>query len=373
MLKIEQEIVAAWGISPDIRVLATGAWFKSTVCAVRPGDARVSDSVGDLDTPAACSGFDEACMDQLAWLDARPSAVACDLHPDFYSSRAAARYAAEFSVPLFEIQHHHAHIGAVCAEHALDGPVLGLALDGVGLGTDRMSWGGELLKVDGSHFERLGHFRHIALPGGDRAAREPWRLAASVLHALNRGGEITGRFADEAGAATLATMLDRKLNCPKTSSAGRLFDAAAGLLGISRRMAHEAEAAIALEAAATRHIAEHGWPPPGTWRIGTAGELDLLPTLEILATSTDVGAGAALFHVTLVTAMAEWTLRAAERTGLVDVACGGGCFLNRLLSSGLRSRLEASGLRMYEARHASPGDAGIALGQAWITCRSLEN
>lgn len=359
--------------SGELPVLAAGAWFKSTVCAARNGEARVSATVGDLDTPEACAGFDQACSDMLGWLGERPAAVACDLHPDFYSSQAAARMAAEFGVPLVEVQHHHAHIASLCAEHGVEGPVIGLALDGVGLGTDRTAWGGELLRVDGARFDRLGHFRRIALPGGDRAAREPWRVAASVLHALDRSAEIARRYADEPGVSTLVTMMDRKLNCPETSSAGRLFDAAAGLLGISRRMAFEAEAAIALEKAATQHIEAHGWPAPGEWRLGEDGQLDLLPVLGTLTDGADVGLGAATFHATLVAALADWVARAAERSGIGVVACGGGCFLNRLLSGGLRGRLEAAGLRMFEASKLSPGDAGIALGQAWIAQRVLEN
>lgn len=354
-------------------VIATGAWFKSTVCAARQGEARVSPTVGDLDTPEACSGFDRARDEMLDWLGEWPAAVACDLHPDFYSSQAAARLAGEFGVPLIEVQHHHAHIASLCAEHGIAGPVVGLALDGVGLGTDKTAWGGELLRVEGVRFDRLGHFRRIALPGGDRAAREPWRVAASVLHALDRGAEIIRRYPDEAGAATLVTMMDRRLNCPETSSAGRVFDAAAGLLGISRRMAFEAEAAIALEKAATQHIDAHGWPVPGEWRIEANGQLDLLPVLGTLTDCADIGLGAATFHATLVAALADWVTRATESSGIGVVACGGGCFLNRLLSTGLRGRLEAAGLRMLEAAKVSPGDAGIALGQAWIAQRVLES
>lgn len=354
-------------------VLAVGAWFKSTVCAVRDRHALVSATVGDLDTPAACSGFDRACDEWLVWLGERPAAVACDLHPDFYSSGVAAGLTRRFGMPLVEVQHHHAHVGAICAEHLVDEPVLGLALDGVGLGTDGTPWGGELLRVDGARFERLGHLRRIALPGGDRAAREPWRVAASVLHALGRSGEIAGRFADEPAAAMLVTMMDKRLNCPETSSAGRLFDAAAGLLGISRRMAFEAEAAIALEKAATLHVHSRGWPAANGWRLGDDGQLDLLNALGELTEAIDPGVGAAIFHATLVSALADWTLRAADRTGIDIVACGGGCFLNRLISVGLREKLEAAGMRMIEASAVSPGDAGISLGQAWVARRNLEN
>lgn len=354
-------------------MLATGAWFKNTVCALRDGEAALSTTVGDLNTPEACASFDQACDEMRAWLQVPPAALACDLHPDFYSSRMAASLASELDVPLVTVQHHHAHIASLCAEHGIEGSVIGLALDGVGLGTDQTPWGGELLRVDGARFERLGYFRPIALPGGDHAAREPWRVAASILYALGRGAEITCRFADEPGAAMLVTMLAKRLNCPETSSAGRVFDAAAGLLGISRRMSFEAEAAIALERAATRHVEAHGWPGPAEWRIADDGQLDLLPALGRLADVADADHGAAVFHATLVAALADWAMRAAERSGIGRIACGGGCFLNRLLATGLRSRLEAAGFLMFEAARVSPGDAGIALGQAWVARSVLEN
>ncbi|MDK9726520.1 MAG: carbamoyltransferase HypF [Sterolibacteriaceae bacterium MAG5] len=350
---------------------AAGAWFKNAVCAVRGDQAAVSAAVGDLNTPEACQGHDAATKALLDWLGEKPAIVACDLHPDFHSSREAARLAHELGVPLLPVQHHHAHIASICAEHGVEGPVLGLALDGVGLGTDDKPWGGELLRVHGAHFERLGHLRPIALPGGDKAAREPWRVAAAVLHALGRSGEIAERYADEAGAPTIVAMLDKGLNSPETSSAGRVFDAAAGLLGINRRMAFEAQAAIDLEAAARRHIDAHGWPTPLDYVIEADSRLDLLPALGRLTEETDADTGAARFHATLVAAMAEWATRAAVRTGIATVACGGGCFLNKLLVAGLREKLPAAGLTMLEATRLSPGDAGLALGQAWIAQRSL--
>lgn len=356
---------------PGPAVLATGAWFKNTVCRTFGDEAQLSASVGDLDTPEACVAH-EVALDALVAMDGEtPRAVACDLHPDFHSTRSAAQAAQRFGVPLVAVQHHHAHIAALCAEHGIDAPVLGLALDGVGLGSDNAAWGGELLKVDGARFERLGHLRPLALPGGDRAAREPWRMAAAALHALGRGDEIAVRYADEAGAATVATMLERGLNCPTTSSTGRLFDAAAGLLNLSRRMDFEAQAAIALEQAATRHIDAHGWPRPLDWHIGEDGQLDLLPTLAALAGRTDADAAAAAFHATLVAALADWTRRAADLAGVGTVACGGGCFLNKLLSRGLHRVLKASGFDVLEAHRVSPGDAGIALGQAWVAQRSI--
>lgn len=356
---------------PGPPVIATGAWFKNTVCRSFGGEALLSPNVGDLDTPEACVAHERALADLLALAGDLPQAVAHDLHPDFHSSRSAVRLAEDLGVPCIAVQHHHAHVAALCAEHGIDKPILGLALDGVGLGDDGTAWGGELLKVDGARFERLGHLRPLALPGGDRAAREPWRMAASALHALGRGDEIERRYADEPGASALRSMLDRNLNCPRTSSTGRIFDAAAGLLGLSRRMEFEAQAAIALEQAATRHIDACGWPAPLQWSIDAEGRLDLLQALGQLAERSDTDAAAATFHATLVAALAEWTRRAADLNGVGSVAFSGGCFLNKLLSYRLREELQASGFTVLEVRRLSPGDASIALGQAWIAQRSL--
>jgi hydrogenase maturation protein HypF len=345
-------------------VLSCGAWLKNSVCVTQGDAAFVSECVGDLDTPAACTAHEKACQDLVATLQSEPALVVHDLHPDFFSSRFAARYAGERGLPLLAVQHHHAHIAAVMAEHGVLEPVLGVALDGIGLGTDGKGWGGELLLVgsDGS-FARFGHLRELALPGGDRAAREPWRMAASVLHAMGRGGEIVARFA-EPGAATIAQMLDKDFNSPLTSSCGRWFDAAAGLLGICTKMKFEAEAAIALEQLAAAHgpVAplEHGFV------LGDEGTLDLLPLMMVLAGTKDAAYGAALFHHTLVQGLAVWVERAAEQTGLRTVALGGGCFLNRILSRGLTDNLESMGFTVLQSRLLSPGDAAISLGQAYV-------
>jgi hydrogenase maturation protein HypF len=269
------------------------------------------------------------------------------------------------------VQHHHAHIAAITAEHQIDEPVLGLALDGVGLGSDGSAWGGELLRVEGAAFERVGHLRPLPLPGGDRAAREPWRMAAAVLHELGRNEEIAQRFAGEPAAITVATMLQRGLNCPRTSSMGRVFDAAAGLLGLCHKMEFEAQAAIALEQAATHYIAAHGMPQPADygWHIDHAFQLDLLPLLALLAGEHDAEYGAAVFHATLIAALADWVEQAAQHGGIKVIACGGGCFFNKLLSAGLRERLDGTGLKVLTTKLVQPGDTAIALGQAWVAAQ----
>jgi len=262
------------------------------------------------------------------------------------------------------VQHHHAHVAAVVAEHRLAGPVLGLALDGVGLGSDGGAWGGELLYVDGAHCERLGRLRPLRLPGGDRAAREPWRMGAAALSLAGRENEIARRFADEPAARSVRDMLVRRFNAPETSSLGRWFDAAAGLLGVSRRMHFEGQAAMLLEGAAVRH----GAVPADTSLFSITGdnELDLTALVMRLADERDAGRGAALFHATLVAALAAWVAQAAQEFDLDAVAAGGGCFLNALLARGLYETLNLRGIALYQAEAVPPNDGGLCLGQAWV-------
>jgi len=359
-------------------LLAMGAWFKNTVCLAQGRQAWVSHTVGDLFRAEACLAHEATARELLQALSAgggKPVAIAHDLHPDLHSTHFAVQLAAEFGVAPIGVQHHHAHIAAIAAEHGVAGPLLGLALDGVGLGTDGQAWGGELLRVDGAQFERLGHLRPLALPGGDRAARDPWRMAAAVLFDLGRGDGIAPRFADQPGAATVAAMLAKGLNSPRTSSMGRVFDAAAGLLGICSRMEFEAQAAIALESAAGDYIEVHGWPAPleDGWQIEGDGQLDLRPLLGALSAEPDTGYGAALFHATLVAALLQWALRAAESSGIERLACGGGCFFNKLLRAGLVERIPAAGLELFMPRQLLPGDTAISLGQAWVAIHQLEN
>jgi hydrogenase maturation protein HypF len=353
-------------------VLAFGSHLKNTVCVTRGHDAFLSPHIGSLDNAASCQFQDETVQRLCDLLDVKPKLVAHDLHPDDYSTRAAVAYAQRHDLPTLAVQHHHAHIAAVCAEHGWQGPLLGLALDGVGLGSDGTAWGGELLRVDGAHFARLGHLRPLPMPGADRAAREPWRMAAAVLHALGRNAEIVQRCQDPA-ASTVAAMLARQFNCPRTSSMGRVFDAAAGLLGLSHTLAYEAQAAMLLEQAATQHIQVHGWPDPmpNGYLISASAaisQLDLLPVLDALIDARDVGHAAAVFHATLAAALTDWVLQAANTTGLTTLAWGGGCFLNALLTSQLRQNLQGQGITLLAPQRSAPGDGSIALGQAWVAC-----
>ncbi len=360
------------------RVLACGAYLKNRAARLDGRQLQVSVLHGDLGEAAACRAFD-ASVDALRQRPgAAPLAVAHDLHPDFHSTRVALAVADELGVPAIGVQHHHAHIAAVVAEHGLDAPVIGLALDGVGLGSDGTAWGGELLWVGGGaqahHWRRLAHLPALALPGGDVAAREPWRLAAAVLFALGRGDEIEPRCAPAVGvqaARTVHAMLKRGLNCPPTTSAGRWFDAAAGALGLSVRQSAEAEAAIALERCAADALRAH----PGLGVASTG--LDLWPVLATLLAvdSGDVdavGRGAAQFHLALAAGLAQAAIEAARLHGLHDVALGGGCFMNRVLSGAVTDRLRAAGLSVHRPSALGCGDAGLALGQAWVAACQVD-
>ncbi len=381
---------ASGGASPWPAVLACGAWLKNTACLLQ-GDRPVwSPLHGDLSDPAACDALKESLSLILNGLSAPVSAIAHDLHPDFFSTHEALRLAAELGVPAIGVQHHHAHIAAVLAEQGMHhtgtaeggaeiGPVIGLALDGVGLGTDGTAWGGELLHVDGAHCQRLGHLTPLALPGGDRAAREPWRMAASALHALGRNADIAPRFAPVVGhslAAGVQQMLARGLNCPPTSSAGRWFDAAAGALGLCVRQTEEAQAAIALEQAAHRALLRQpDLAPLAGAAIDSQNRLDLrglvphLLAAQATGLATETDAAAAGFHLALADALADWAQRAARRHGCTTVCLGGGCFFNRILSERVTAGLQSAGLTVWRPRAHSCGDAGLALGQAWVAQR----
>lgn len=369
------------------RILACGAFLKNAACLL---DTAAPDAVlwsanhGDLSDPQACVALDASVQQLLAQAAGPIDAIAHDLHPDFFSTQLALRLAAELGVPAIAVQHHHAHIATVLAEHGahhdMARPVIGIALDGVGLGTDNTAWGGEVLLVDGALFERVGHLLPLALPGGDVAAREPWRMAAAALHVCGLTDQIVPRYGPvvgETAARTIHTMLQRDLNCPPTTAAGRWFDAMAGLLGLSVRQTFEAQAAIALEASAARHLQSHGASTVQTdlWNITPDGVIDLRPWLHEHLLNVDthnpiaVDEAALSFHLTLAASLCKHAITVARVHQINEVVLGGGCFFNRILKEAIVSQLEAAGLNVLQTRNLSCGDAGLALGQAWVASR----
>lgn len=362
-------------------VLACGAWLKNAACLLSPGVTQWSAVHGDLSDPQACRALDNSARVLLQAAPQPVSAIAHDLHPDFYSTRLAITLADELGIPAIGVQHHHAHIAAVMAEHGVTEPVIGLALDGVGLGTDGLAWGGELLWVSPQSWQRLGHLQSLALPGGDVAAQEPWRMAASALHAMGRTAEIGPHFSPVVGptaANTVQRMLERSINCPATSSTGRWFDAAAGALGLSVRQSHEAQAAMALESAASAWLQQEGAPKVSHGlAIQDLAQLDLRPLLARLldTPAAAVPAAALWFHLALADALVDWAVLAAQRKQVSTVCLGGGCFFNQLLTGRVTDGLQARGLRVLLPQQHSCGDAGLALGQAWVvahhTCSTV--
>jgi hydrogenase maturation protein HypF len=347
-------------------VLAVGAELKSTV-AVAKGDTVVaSHHIGDLEHLAAYRSFLQA-VDHLCGLTGvTPAVVAHDLHPEYLSTK----FAADLDLPAVGVQHHHAHIASCLVEHGHTEPVLGIAFDGLGMGTDGTAWGGELLVADLDGFRRVGHLRPVALPGGDRAAREPWRMAIAWL-AETLGPEAAeryGRAVDDRWKAVLD--LAQRPDVLRTSSAGRLFDAVAALLGLRTRITYEAQAAIELESAAA------GQPlaGPGGYELDVAGGvLDPTPLLARIVTDRDRGATPATisagFHAGLGRGVAGAAIEAAAANALDTVALSGGVFQNARLTAVVVEALEAAGLRVLVHRLVPPNDGGVSVGQAAIAAR----
>ncbi len=346
--------------------LAVGAFFKNTLCLTQGNRAYVSQYIGDLDNPDCCQSLAEMVTHLTALLEIEPEQVIADLHPDFYSSRFAREYAQQKGILLLSVQHHHAHIASVMAEQCITEPVLGLALDGLGLGSENQLWGGELLLVDGHQYTRLGHLPEQALPGGDRAASEPWRSAAAVLQRLGRCKEIETRFSQPA-VNTVQQMLEQNFNCPETSSAGRLFDAVASLLGICHINSFEADAAMQLEAAATRYLQRSEYQGQELLiDFSESGQPVFDRLLHCIADAKDSEAGAALFHCQLIEGLSRWVITQSQVVNISTVVLGGGCFLNQILLQGLTQKLQQAGLAVYSATKLPCNDAGISLGQAQI-------
>lgn len=341
-------------------VLAVGAHLKNTVCFTRGREAFVSQYVGDLDNAPTVRFLDETVRHLEKTLEVTPTAVAHDLHPDFHSTQLAA----SLGLTTVPVQHHHAHVAAVLAEHGVTTPAVGLALDGFGLGTGGGAWGGELLYVDGARFERLGHLRPLRQPGGDVAARQPWRMAVAALMELGRGGEVLRRFGAVGASPAFVDMVAKGVRAPWTTSCGRLFDAACGLLGVRLSASYEGEAPMVLEALvrAPRVL-------DGTWRVKD-GVLDVLPLLDALI-GRPAADGADVFHGTLAAALVDWALPAVRAKADGVVVLSGGCVMNRVLTESLVAGFARHGVEALVPRRVPANDGGLSLGQAWIAALAM--
>lgn len=344
-------------------VIAVGGHLKATVTVTRGREAFVSQHIGDLDDAETIRFYEKTIRRLTSILDVTPEAAACDLHPDFFSTR----YAEETGLPLIRVQHHVAHLAAIAAEHGVREPILGVALDGYGMGSDGGAWGGELIALDGATWKRLGHLAPLALPGGDRAARESWRMGVAALASIGRLDLSASLFPAAPLAGKVAESLRRNIG-PQTTSMGRLFDAAAALSGVCLEQQYEGQAAMAFEA-----LVETPRRLERSFRL-TQGVIDFSPLLSFLATERPGPREAAeFFHGALIEGCVDWIAAAALASGLSRVLLGGGCFMNRILAEGLAYALRGRGLTPLLARALPCNDGGLSLGQAAFASVVVKN
>ncbi|MDX1396568.1 MAG: Sua5/YciO/YrdC/YwlC family protein, partial [Gemmatimonadota bacterium] len=350
-------------------ILAVGPHLKNTFTLAQGTEAFVSQHIGDLENLETLEHFHAAVARFRTLFRIEPTHVVRDLHPGYLSTTIAE----SAGLPELEpVQHHHAHIAAVMGEHQSDGRALGLAFDGTGYGTDGHVWGFEFLEADLERFRRLAHLRYAPLPGGDRAVRSPWRTLigyGSLDPAVDDALSCRLSAVHPIDLAMARAQARRGINAPLASSMGRLFDAAAALLGVRLESSYEGQAAMELEAIAGEAPADP-LPFPSIEEEGGVEVLDPLPLLTALAAELDRGAAierlAARFHDSLVHAVCGLSVRLCERRGLTRVALGGGCFQNGRLLRGVLRRLEDAGLEVLLPMKLGPNDGAVSYGQAVV-------
>ena len=373
-LALQPGFDAAHRLSP---ILAVGGHLKNTVAVTTDDQIIVSQHIGDLSTPEASTQFEQTISDMLTLFHLTPQAIACDSHPDYRSSRFAHQFGKQHNIPVLPIQHHHAHIAACQAEHSLQGPVLGVAWDGAGFGLDETMWGGEFLLCHDAVFTRMAHLRPFRLPGGEVCMQEPRRVALALLY------EVFGerlfewdlpplRSLGQNMTRSLVTLLDKDVNCPTTTSIGRLFDGVSALLGLSQVASFEGEAAIALEFLAESEMEKtHSQPyrlplepqsdSEGPW------EADWRPLISAIirdiSEQKKPSAIALGFHQALAMLIAD----VAEHIQCPQIVLSGGVFQNALLLKLSEVALTERGFTVYTPQLFGTNDGGLSLGQSFIT------
>lgn len=376
-------------------ILAVGPEQKNTFCLLKDDNAFISQHIGDLENAETLAHYEDTVQLYERLFRVKPKVVAYDLHPEYLSTK----FAAKLDLPKIGVQHHHAHAVSVMAEHGERGPVIGVSFDGTGFGTDGTLWGGEILIADWAGFERAAHFRAVPLPGGAAAVKKPARMLVSYLYSLLGSSALDLRIPvmnrlskDE--RFIVPQMIDKHLNSPMTSSAGRLFDAVAALLDVRDEARFEGQAAMELEALADEKERQ-GYPitlrtgpapAPGSAANGRpakpaadeAGErrpssgeviiLDQTRLFEALLSDIDDGVPTATmagrFHVAIADAIVATAKELRARTGIETVTLSGGCFQNRLLSELAAAKLGRAKFNVLMNRLVPPNDGGISLGQA---------
>ncbi|MCF8126743.1 MAG: carbamoyltransferase HypF, partial [Desulfotignum sp.] len=380
-------------------VLGCGAGLKNTICLIRGNQAFLSQHIGDMENHKTYEFFTHTIAHFTKILDTTPKTVAHDLHPGYMSTRFAGQYAAEREqigagsgdpsvsgiavrsrISLVGVQHHHAHAVSCMAENNLDEPVIAITLDGTGYGTDGHIWGGEILAATCETFQRKAHLGYLPMPGGDVAVLEPWRMAAAVLYTAVGSSFLDLdmpyiRQMDRKKLAFVCRMIKKQINCPKTSSCGRLFDAVASLLCIRHTISHESQAAMELEAKAQEGAGDKS-AEPYAFRLDRAMSntadgleyiIDMMPCIKDIVADIAGQVPAPVisrrFHRTIVGAFVLAAQKIAGSAGLGKVVLSGGVFHNDIILTGMIKALEEKGLAVFSHSLVPTGDGGISLGQ----------
>lgn len=357
------------------QVLACGAEMKNTFCLTKDSYAFLSQHIGDMDNEETLEHFVDTTDLYKQLFRIQPEIIAHDLHPEYLSTKYAAQFGSEQGLKTIPVQHHHAHIVSCLVENGVQEPVIGVAFDGIGYGTDGNLWGGEFLICDYRDFKRVAHLEYIPMPGGESAIRKPYRMALGYLYTL-LGMETTlvslpliNRVPPEE-ISTIRKQLERKINTPLTSSAGRLFDAVSALAGVRGQIDYEAQAAIELEMLAPDDTTQcDAYPFAVTWEKGV-GMIKLGELISAVVKDISHGISAPVisgrFHQTMARIIVATSQLISRQTGITTVALSGGVFQNRLLFNLAVSGLEKEGFNVLSHRLTPCNDGGIALGQAVI-------
>ena len=350
----------------DRPTLAAGAQGKATFALGEGGRAILSHHVGDLDHPEARRAYERDVTLYEDLFGIRPSRVVCDLHPDYASTEYARGRAAREGLDLLAVQHHHAHMAACLAENGVRGPAIGVTFDGSGLGTDGAIWGGEFLIGSYDAVRRAAHVEYVGMPGAEAAIREPWRMAAAYLIFAGEDPDLLASRTPRGGLHIVRGMWERRLNCPPTSSIGRLFDGIASMIGVQDRVSFEGQAAVRLQEAARESDDRRPYPVELT-RKGEAWILRITPLIAAVAADVRAGVSPAVvarrFHSFVVEAVRQTCVRLRSESGVDRVALSGGVFLNDILLSESARTLAGEGFRVFRHRRVPPNDGGLCLGQ----------
>ncbi len=380
-------------------VLGCGAGLKNTICITRGNQAFLSQHIGDMENYKIYEFFSHTIAHFTKILDTTPKIVAHDLHPGYMSTKFAAQYGADREqiatgsgdpsvsrvpaqtrIPLVGVQHHHAHAVSCMAENNLDEPVIAITLDGTGYGTDGHIWGGEILAATCETFQRKAHLGYVPMPGGDAAVLAPWRMAAAVLYTATGSSFLDLdmpyiRQMDRKKLAFVCRMMEKQINCPKTSSCGRLFDAVTSLLCIRHTISHESQAAMALETEARKDTGKKPADPYAFSLDRTMSNaaddpeyiIDMMPCIKDIvadiAGQVTASVISSRFHRTIVAAFAAAAEKIAGSAGLGKVVLSGGVFHNDIILTDMIQALEEKGLAVFSHSLVPTGDGGISLGQ----------